>query len=446
MSETWQTMTACDLGRGIGDGQIDPRALTETYLTAAREHAFRETIYARVTQNRALAEASAAADRARAGTRRGLLDGVPISWKDLYDTGGVLTEAGSKLLEGRTPDRDARVVANATAAGLVCLGKTHMTELAFSGLGINTMVATPPNALNTALTPGGSSSGAGVSTKLGLAVAGIGSDTGGSVRIPAAWNNLVGLKTTSGLLSLEGVVPLCARFDTVGPLCRSVEDAAHLTAAMGNFPVADTRGSRIAGMRLAVCKTVALDDCDTDVTDTFAANLALLEEAGVIIEHIDIPEAREALDMAGMLFTSEAYGTWGKVIDASPDLMSAPVRERFQSGCDHSAADFVAGWQRLDELRQSYAARVAAYDAVAMPTSPILPPDSQRLISDEAYFTEKNILALRNTRIGNLMGVCALTLPTHRDHCGFMIMGRPYGEASLLRAGTAIEPVIGPST
>lgn len=236
----WLRQSASDLGRGIAAGKIDPVALTETYLAAGAAHPFGPRIYVRMTPERALAEAESARQRAKAGLRRGLLDGVPISWKDLFDTAGIVTEAGSMLLEGRVPEADAAVLQRATQAGTVCLGKTHMSELAFAGLGVNPAYGgntdpkpgTPPNLHDPALAPGGSSSGAAASVAFGLAAAGIGSDTGGSVRVPAAWNDLVGLKTTHGRLSLQGVVPLAESFDTIGPLCRTVEDCAQLLAVM----------------------------------------------------------------------------------------------------------------------------------------------------------------------------------------------------------------------
>ena len=191
--EDWLTESAAELGRGIEAGRIDPVDLTETYFAAIENHPYRDRIYARLTGDRARAEAKAASERARAGLRRSPLDGVPISWKDLFDTAGVATEAGTALLKGRVPDRDARVLANATSAGLVCLGKTHMTELAFSGLGLNPVTASPPCVNDHESVSGGSSSGAATSVAFGLAAAGIGSDTGGSVRVPSVWNDLVGL-------------------------------------------------------------------------------------------------------------------------------------------------------------------------------------------------------------------------------------------------------------
>src|SRR6056297_2747976 len=256
----WLKMSAADLGRGIGAGRIDPVELTEAFLDAIAAHPDHARIYSSVTSGRARAEAGAAAMRARAGQRLGPLDGVPISWKDLFDSSGVATEAGTELLKGRVPQRDARVLRSATMMGTVCLGKTHMSELAFSGLGLNPMTATPPCVNDPQAVPGGSSSGAAASVAMGLAACGIGSDTGGSVRIPAAWNDLVGLKTSFGRLPNEGVLPLCEKFDTVGPLARSVEDCALVLAALEGRRAADLRGANLKGMRFAALETVVMDD------------------------------------------------------------------------------------------------------------------------------------------------------------------------------------------
>ena len=291
--QDWLTMTACDLGRGIGMGQIDPVELTETYLSAIDAHPHRDRIYARVTHDRARAEAEAARQRAQLGLRRSLLDGVPISWKDLFDTAGTVTEAGSALLKDRVPDADALVLRNATQMGTVCLGKTHMSELAFSGLGYNPVTASPPCVNDADAVSGGSSSGAAASVAFGLAAAGIGSDTGGSVRIPSAWNDLVGLKTRSGRLPLKGVVPLCARFDTVGPLCRSVEDAALLLAAMENGKSADLTGASLQGVRLGVLRTSAFDGIEGAPEAAFNSAVERLRVAGAEVGDIEVPEVTE---------------------------------------------------------------------------------------------------------------------------------------------------------
>lgn len=440
--DRWLRMSAGALGRGIASGDIDPVELTEVYLKAIDAHPLRDRIYARVTHDRARSEARAAKDRAALGQRKSPLDGVPVSWKDLFDTAGIGTEAGSLLLEGRVPEADGEVVATATALGLVCLGKTHMSELAFSGLGLNPSTATPPCVNDPEAIPGGSSSGAAASVAFGLAAMGIGSDTGGSVRIPAAWNDLVGLKTTSGRVSLDGVVPLCARFDTVGPLCRSVEDAAlGLAALEGSRPV-DLTGASLDGVRFAVCDTVAMTELEDAPRAAFTSAVERLQDNGAEITHFDLPEVEEALALSPLLYPTEAYGTWKDVIEAAPEKMFAEILDRFRGGRDVSAPDYVAAWQKLDALRAVYFEATASYDAVLMPSSAIMPPNEKRLAEDSDYYVRANLLALRNTRIGNLMGACALTLPTGVPSTGIMAVCPPNTEAQLLRLGAAMEAAL----
>ncbi len=442
MTQDWLKSSATDLGRGIGAGTIDPVALTECYLEAIARHDLTPRIYARTTPVRARAEAAAAAKRAGSGQRLGPLDGVPISWKDLFDTAGTTTEAGSALLKDRVPVRDAQVLENATRAGTVCLGKTHMSELAFSGLGLNPVTATPPCVNDLSAVSGGSSSGAAASVAFGLGAAAIGSDTGGSVRIPAAWNDLVGLKTTSGLLSLKGVVPLCARFDTVGPLTRSVEDAANLLAALSGTPAPDLHGAELSGKRFLICQTMALDDLEDAPAQAFEAAIDRMSRAGAKIDTAAIPAVATAMPLSPCLFTVEAYGQWSADIEANPDAMFDEILARFRQGQNFSGHEFVAAWLKLDQLRLSYLAATAGYDAVLLPSAPILPPNAQRLQDDHAYYNRANILALRNTRIGNLMGLSALSLPTDRPSCGLMLLGAPNTEAQLLRLGAAIAPLV----
>lgn len=440
--DDWRKMSAADLGRGIGAGRIDPVDLAETFLDAIAANANGSAIYARTTPERARAEAMAARARAGAGQRLGLLDGVPISWKDLFDSAGVATEAGSALLKDRTPDTDAEVLANATLGGSVCLGKTHMSELAFSGLGLNPVTATPPCVNDPDAVPGGSSSGAAASVAFGLAAAGIGSDTGGSVRVPAAWNDLVGLKTAHGRTSCRGVVPLCEKFDTVGPLTRTVEDAAEVLALIEGGKAADLRGATLQGARLAVLDTVAFDDLRDGPAKGFEAAADRLAQAGATITHITAPELAEAMDLAALLFTSEAYGIWAEMIEANPKVMFPPILERFRGGATTRAADYVAGWRLLNDCRARWTARVAGFDAVILPTTPNLPPNARRLMSDDAYYVAENLLTLRNTRVGNLMGSCGLTLPTGVPSAGITFLGLPAGEERLLRLGAAAERAI----
>ena len=427
-------------GQAMAAGRLDPVEMVDAYLEAA---AAQPDVYARLTPDRARSEAMAARARLRAGLGRGPLDGVALSWKDLFDSAGTATEAGSRLLAGRVPAADAEVLATATLAGTVCLGKTHMTELAFSGLGVNPMTATPPNAVTPGLAPGGSSSGAAVSVKLGLAAAAVGSDTGGSVRIPAAWNDLVGLKTTVGRVSTAGVVPLCKRFDTVGPLSRSVEDCALVLAALEGHPAPDLRGASLQGTRLLLLEGLPFDGIRQAPLRGFTEAVERLERAGAKVERESLPMLAPAMALAGTLFAPEAYGLWQDILEAHPEKMYPVILQRFRTGAGIEAADYVKAWDDLARYRAQWQAAVAGYDAVLVPTAPILPPDAARLLTDADYFATENLLALRNTRIANIFGLCALTLPTGTPMCGISLMGPPMGEAALLRLGAAAEAALG---
>jgi len=446
MSNAWRSMSAADMGRAIGAGEIDPRDLAEVFLAAMAAHPDTPRIYARTTPARARAGADAAARRARSGTRLGPLDGVPISWKDNFDIAGEVTEAGSMLLAGKVAERDAAAFAAATAGGLVCLGKTHMSELAFSGLGVNPVTATPPNAIEPGRAPGGSSSGAAVSTALGLAAAGIGSDTGGSVRIPAAWNGLAGLKTTAGAIPTAGVVPLSTTLDTVGPLCRTVEDCGLLHAVLAGLPPEVPAPADLNGARFLIPGTVVLEGCDAQVTTAFEAALDTLAEAGATLSRAPVPEFAEAFDIAARLspiVTTEGWRLWGETIEANPGVMFGLIEQRFRAGRGGSVATDREALAEFARLSLALQARMAEHGPMLMPTAPCLPPPVAELLADEEHFTRRNLLALRNTRLGNLLTLSALTVPTASPMTGLMLVAGPGREACLLALGQAIERLVG---
>ena len=190
-------------------------------------------------------------------------------------------------------------------------------------------------------------------------------------------------------------------------------------------------------------ETVALDDLRDAPAKGFDQAVQRLTAKGATIERLQIPEVAEALTLAGPLFTAEAYGIWSKTIEAAPEKMFPRILERFRIGGTIAASDYVAGWRRLEELRALWAKRTAVYDAVILPTAPILPPDANRLMVDDAYYVTENLLALRNTRIANLFGLCALTLPTGQPSCGISFMAAPGAEERLLRLGAAAERALG---
>ncbi|MCY4288402.1 MAG: amidase family protein [Aestuariivita sp.] len=437
--QNWLAYTVAELGLGIAERRIDPVELTESFLQAIESHELSHRIYSRVTRERAVAEAKASRQRALDDQRLSLIDGVPISWKDLFDTAQTATESGSLLLKDRMPSQDAIVLQTARQSGLVCLGKTHMSELAFSGLGLNPMLETPPNIHRHDAAPGGSSSGAAASVAFNLAAAAIGSDTGGSVRIPAAWNDLVGLKTTHGRLSLKGVVPLCESFDTVGPLCRNVEDTSLVFKALTGSQVTRSQPVEISQCRFATLETVVLNEIQSIPLMAYEQSLEKLRQAGATIEPLAVIELERALDLAAVLYSAEAYAEWREEIEAAPEKMYQMILNRFRSGKDVSAPDYIAAWSKLRQIRSLWKNACTPYDGVLAPTIPNLPPDLNRLQSEEAYYLRENQMALRNTRIANLMGICALTVPTAVSSCGIMIMGKASQEEALLRYGASIE-------
>lgn len=440
--QDWLWATAADLGRGIASGAIDPVDLCEVYLDAIDTHPLRERIYARVTHDRARAEARAASVRAKVGRRLSPLDGVPVSWKDLFDTAGVATEAGTALMAGRVPESDAEVLRAATEMGLVCLGKTHMSEIAFSGLGYNPVTATPPCVNDEGAVPGGSSSGAAASVAFGLAAAAVGSDTGGSVRIPSVWNDLVGLKTTFGRVSVAGSVPLCSRFDTVGPLCRSVEDAGLMLAALEGGTAADLRGASLEGMRFAALQTVVLDDVADASMAGYTAALEKLAAAGAQIVPFDVPDLTRAFAMSLPLYTADAYANWRDLVEASPDKMYRQILDRVRGGKDVLAHEYLALWDDLEAIRATYAQATAGFDAVLSPGAANMPPNVERLATDADYYLTQNLLTLRNTRVANLMGLASLALPTGVPSVGILLNVAGGHDDRLLRIGAAAEAAL----
>ncbi|MEX2648792.1 MAG: amidase family protein [Alphaproteobacteria bacterium] len=442
----WHRMTALEHGRAIGAATIDPVALAEHYLGRIRAADPDHAIYLRITEGRALAEAKSARLRAKAGSRLGPLDGVPISWKDLFDSAGTVTTAGSALLKDRIPARDATVLARASRAGLVCLGKTNMTEFAFSGLGINPTFGTPANSFDvtTRRVPGGSSSGAAVSVARGLAAAAIGSDTGGSVRIPAAWNGLVGLKTTAGLLPLDGVLPLSPTFDTVGPLARDVADANALFGVLAARLPADLAGTTLKDARLVIPTDHVFDRVGANVGAAFEAAVATLARAGATIIRESVPEFAEAKALIaehGVLAAIECDAAWRTTIAKDPKSVFHMVRTRIEPGAKASGYDVIKLHEGFARLTRQFAIRLAGCDAMIAPTVPDDPPEIAPLLADDQAYLHANAMSLHNTVPGNWFGCSALTIPCGGMTLpvGLMLMQRAHHEGQLLRLGAAAE-------
>jgi len=457
MAISWHEMTALALGRAIEDGTIDSRELADYFLSRIGDVDPAHTIYLRTTAERARAEAAAAHKRAGAGLRLSPLDGVPISWKDLFDTAGDVTSHGSPVLAERVPNDDALVVERATRAGLACLGKTNQTEYAFSILGINPHYGTPANPFDetTPRLPGGSTSGGAVSVARGLAAAAIGSDTGGSVRVPSAWNGLVGLKTSFGRIPVEGVLSLSTTLDTVGPLTRDVADAAAVFAVLdgrsgpGTKAWPDLAGANTGAITLARPTGMVWDNLGSDVAKVTEAALDKLAKADVAINSVDVPEFGEVdklISHFGPYHAAECHAVWGEAIEAKPNLVYGPILERIRLGGKMTASNVERTKHGLKTAANALHGRIREAGVLVMPTVPVGPAPIAELENDIDAWTAANAVVLRNTRLANFLGCCALTLPCGLDTngipVGIMLMAPSGDDERLLRIGAAIEEIL----
>jgi aspartyl-tRNA(Asn)/glutamyl-tRNA(Gln) amidotransferase subunit A len=345
--------------------------------------------------------------------------GIPVSIKDLFDIRGQVSRAGSRALEDSAPaEQDAPVVARLRRAGFIVIGRTNMTEFAFSGIGINPHYGTPKGAWNRSEghIPGGSSSGAAVSVVDGMAHGALGTDTGGSCRIPAAYNGIVGYKPTQQRIPLDGGVPLSFSLDSYGPLARTVECCATLDAVLADEPVAALRPRPIKGMRLAVPTTVVLDELDPAVAKAFERALENLSRAGALIAHIEVPEFLDVgiMNTKGGFAAAESYAWHRYLLTSKGDVYDPRVSTRILRGEGISAADYIDLLNARRSLIARADARLSPYDALVMPTTANTPPRIADLADDKA-FTVANLRSLRNCSLINTIDGCAISLPAHRE-------------------------------
>ncbi|MCS3505904.1 amidase [Achromobacter sp. JUb104] len=443
--------TLNELTLALSEGRTTSVALTELALARAQDAAGEGArVFTKLYAESALAQARASDTLRAAGIVRSAVEGLPISIKDLFDIEGETTMAGSVAREGEpAADANAEVVQRLIAAGAVIIGRTNMTEFAYSGLGINPHYGTPLNPYDrgTGRIPGGSSSGAAVSVVDGMAVAGIGSDTGGSVRIPAALCGLTGFKPSAWRVSMTGVLPLSANLDSIGPIAGSVRCCAELDAILSGDGGPVPEAMALRGLRLAVPTTLALDAMEKHVADSFAAAVAKLRDAGALVEEIAIPEFAELgnINSKGGFTAAEAWAWHRDLIARAGKRYDPRVVSRIMRGQDMSAADYLD----LLDAREAWVAavdhRIAGYDALIMPTTPIVAPAVADLVaSDEAYYAA-NGLILRNPTLINFLDGCALSLPCHAPGTapvGLMISGSNGADRRILAVGLAVEALL----
>jgi aspartyl-tRNA(Asn)/glutamyl-tRNA(Gln) amidotransferase subunit A len=436
-----------ELQAALAAGQTSATQLSEAALTRINDPAGEGArVFTRVYADTARVEAQASDLLRSAKLARSPIDGLPVSIKDLFDVAGETTLAGSVALQGApAASADALIVKRLRAAGAVIIGRTNMTEFAFSGLGLNPHYGTPKNPWDraTGRIPGGSSSGAAVSVSDGMAAAAIGSDTGGSVRIPAAFCGLTGFKPTARRISTEGALPLSTTLDSIGPIAPTVACCATLDAILAGEDAPLPQPARLRGLRLAVPETVVLDGMDAAVAAAFQAALSRLSAAGALVESIAMPEFAElaAINAGGGFAPVEAWTWHRELIERAGERYDPRVLSRMRRGGNMSAADLIALLAARKRWIAAVEARLANHDAMLMPTVPIIAPTFAELEADEHYF-RTNALVLRNPSVINFLDGCALSLPCQvsgEAPVGLMLAAPGGQDRRLLSLGMALE-------
>ena len=435
----------------LREGRSSSVALTEAALERIAASAGEGArVFTRVYADSARAAARASDILRAAGLSRSVIDGLPISIKDLFDVAGETTMAGSVARQGEpVATEHSTVVKRLLAAGAVVIGRTNMTEFAYSGLGINPHYGTPLNAWDrgTGRIPGGSTSGGAVSVSDGMAVAAIGSDTGGSVRIPAALCGLVGFKPTARRVPLTGALPLSPSLDSIGPIAPTVACCAQLDAILSGEDYSPPAPAMLRGLRLAVPGTVALDGMDAHVAASFKAALTRLSAAGVLVHEIRVPAfaSLASINANGGFAAAEAWAWHRDLIARAADRYDPRVVSRILRGKDMSAADYLDVLHARTYWIAEVEASMAGFDAFIMPTVTIVAPALAELVaSDEAYF-RANGLILRNPTLINFLDGCALSIPCHEAGSapvGLMVAGPALSDQRILSVGLAIEAAL----
>jgi aspartyl-tRNA(Asn)/glutamyl-tRNA(Gln) amidotransferase subunit A len=442
--------TIDQLAQALDAGQTTSRALIELSLSRIADpvgEGARAFVKVHAEQARAMADAVDALRRVRRSPGR--YAGIPIALKDLFDIAGEPTPAGSTVLADAPPAAaHAPVVARMLAAGFIPMGRVNMTEFAFSGLGINPHYGTPLSPWDRASKriPGGSSSGTAVAVADGMAAAGLGTDTGGSCRIPAAFCGIVGYKPTARRVPITGVLPLAPSLDSVGPLAPSVACCAAIDGILAEEGVSVPSPVGLAGLRFAVPENMVLEGMDAVVSAAFDRSLSALSAAGAVLRRVRFEEFDDlpAVNAKGGFAASEAYA-WHRSLLASKGAGYDPnIRVRIARGEGMSAADYLDLLAARARLIASFDERTRDYDCVLMPTVPIVAPRVAEL-SDQQSYNRINMHILRNTALANFLDRCSISVPCHREGdspVGLMLTGETMGDARLFGIASAVEACI----
>jgi aspartyl-tRNA(Asn)/glutamyl-tRNA(Gln) amidotransferase subunit A len=451
VTDNFGAMSIAQLSALLQTRKADPVDVAQAIFAGIEAHDDK-AVFVSLLKDRAKSEAEASSRRLRDGRSLGLLDGIPIAWKDLFDIQGMATTAGSTVLAKDGPAaRDATVVDLLKQAGMVAIGRTNMSEFAFSGIGINPHYGTPKNPCSSDVPriPGGSSSGSGVAVAAGLVPVAMGTDTGGSVRIPAAFNGIVGYKATRGRHSMAGVYPLARSLDSLGPLCRTVQDAAWIDAAMRGLAPTVVQKRAAVGLDIVIPTNGVLEGAEPGVVTAFEAAIGRLEKAGARISWVRFPGFEEILSIMpkyGPLVTAEAFVLHRERL-ASADAAGIDPRvvARTRMGEKTSMADYLA----ILEVRRRLIAETDALIGnrfVALPSVAHVAPAIDPLLADDEAFFAMNGKTLRNTAFGNFLDWCGVSIPCGTGDAdmpvGFLLSAIANRDDDLLAAAMAYEEVI----
>jgi len=443
--------TVANLGDALAAGKTTSRALLEEALGRIADPAGEGVrAFLKTYAETALAEADHSDRLRRAGIVRSVVEGIPVSVKDLYDVAGDVTRAGSKVLDDAVPAAvDAPAVARLRAAGAVIVGRTNMVEFAFGGVGLNPHYGTPRNPYDrkAGRVPGGSSSGAAVSVADGMCAMGLGSDTRGSVRLPASLCGVAGFKPTASRISRDGAFPLSWTLDSVGPLANSVACCAAYDAVLSGEQAAPQPELPAKGLRLMVPKCILIEDLDDNVAKAFERALSQLSKAGALIAEVDAPSFTRSMDLYknGGFAGAEAYLIHRKRLETRAAGYDPRVSRRVVLAKDFTAADYIQlGFDRADFIRGAEALG-APFDAMVYPTTPCTAPTiAETDKSDEDYF-RWNLRLLRNTGLGNVLDGCGMTIPCQfpgEAPVGFSVAGFALGDRRILAVAASVERVL----
>ena len=444
-------MSVVELAQLLASRKITSRQLVEQSLAAIKDPAGEGArTFLLLHETEALATADRVDAQRRDGAKLHALAGIPISIKDLFDEANVVTLGGSTVLAGTPPaTRDSTVVARLRKAGAVIVGRTNLTEFAYSGLGINPHYGTPKNTFDRASgrIPGGSSSGAAISITDGMAAGAIGTDTGGSIRIPAALNGLVGFKPTARRVPLDGVLPLSFTLDSAGPIAATVADCALLDQVLSADPEGVPAPARLSSLHFAVPKTVFQDDLSAAVAAAFSAALGHLSAAGAKITELPMAEFSQAAaaNPRGALSSAEAWSSHRRWLKDGADKYDPRVLSRIRPGEAMSAADYIEILQLRRRFVGTVTAAASGYDAMLMPTTPETAPTIAETTRDDTNYYRLNSRMLRNPSMVNLFDGCALSVPCHDPGSapvGLMIAGTQDTDRRILAIGLAVEEIV----